>query len=521
MSSIPATDATLARDYPKDLRDAYRAVIRRTSAYERHQQLLRLGEVSLAHLASLAFADYRRSRSDDPDAKVEELIGTIPRFTLGQYLALFRLTQKSLGRSEIFGIKRHEVNVRLDDARRWMGAIRAVEYARRIGASDIPKVIAEGAPEPVKAIRWLTFWEEFVAYRNRIAHADSAGWPIDAEGYFDAMVGPLESALVEALRTEYIDFVLLEYPVAALIDIRRSRKGWSQRFDGEYRGVPLLVEIERDEPPQAWESEVGCSYVLQHPPPNWLPHSRFFDLREGPPPSLVTASEPHVPHEVLGPHSGMLSGTPIETAQEVHSPLASEPAPRAKQAQPATGARGPTAHPTDEAPLEHTGDARFDAPADARFNAPAEIPFNAPAEVPSARAVAPPPQRFLSEGSTTSTQRSPNHAISSRSRSRISFSPWILWAILSLGLLAWVGFLFTADRVDDARLRVSGFIYFMLAAATVACALIAGGEKHPHGVAGVANTLGAILLFGTWATSTVHGLLANPRVQDARRQQMV
>jgi DNA uptake protein ComE-like DNA-binding protein len=239
----------------------------------------------------LAFADYRRSRADDPDRAVEEFIAANRRFTLGQFLEMFRLTQKALGRSEIFGIKRHEVNVRLDSAMRWVSAVRAVEYAQRVGAADVERVIAEAAKEPAKAVRWLTFWTEFVTYRNRIAHADSSGWPIDAKGYFHAMVGPLEAALVEALRTEYIEDVILEYPIAELIDIHRVTAGWRQRFDGEYHGVPLLEEIERPDPPQGWESEVGHRYVLQHGQDGWLPHSRSFDLLEGAPPSVAASAQ--------------------------------------------------------------------------------------------------------------------------------------------------------------------------------------------------------------------------------------
>src|SRR5262249_19052603 len=86
MSPFQPADATLARDYPKTIRFAYRAAVRRSLPSERHQQLLRLGEVSLGYLASLAFADYRRSRADDPDRAVEEFIAANRRFTLGQFL---------------------------------------------------------------------------------------------------------------------------------------------------------------------------------------------------------------------------------------------------------------------------------------------------------------------------------------------------------------------------------------------------------------------------------------------------
>ena len=121
----------------------------------------------------------------------------------------------------------------------------------------------------------MQFWDDLVAYRNQIAHADANGWPIDASGYFDAMAPPLEAALVEALTTEYIGDVLLGYPTAELVDVRRSRGAWIQRFDGEYHGVPLLEEVMRAEPPEPWETEVGCTYVLELSDHGWTPHSRL------------------------------------------------------------------------------------------------------------------------------------------------------------------------------------------------------------------------------------------------------
>ena len=291
---LPVVDPILARDYPRPIREAYRSALRRPSLAERHQQLLRLGEIALAHLASLAFADYRRSRAGDADEKVEEYLRSTKRFTMGQYVAVFRQTQRALGRQEIFGLKRYEVNVRLENAQRWISAVRAVEHAQKIGATDVRRVVDEGLRQPAKGVRWLAFWDELVTYRNRIAHADAHGWPIDAVGYYDAMAPVLEAALVDALRTEYISDVLLEYPVSDLVEVRRSSSGWVQRFDGEYHGVPLMEEVVRDAPPEPWESEIGCPYVLERAGSGWSPHSRYFDLSLAVPAPLVqgTARQP-------------------------------------------------------------------------------------------------------------------------------------------------------------------------------------------------------------------------------------
>jgi len=83
-------------------------------------------------------------------------------------------------------------------------------------------VVEEGLRQPIKTVRWLGFWDHFVECRNRVIHADDKSWPVDAIGYYEVMTPLLESALVEALRTEYIAHVLLEYPVARLVSVDLS-----------------------------------------------------------------------------------------------------------------------------------------------------------------------------------------------------------------------------------------------------------------------------------------------------------
>src|SRR3954447_15858403 len=144
-SAVPM-DPVLARDYPRQIRETYVAALRKANASERHHQLLRLGEVSLAHLASLAFADYRQARTESPDPAVEGLLSSLNRVTLGEYLQLFRLSQKATGRPEIFGIKRYEVNTKLERAADLAAAIQAVDYAKRVGATSVRAAIEQGLP---------------------------------------------------------------------------------------------------------------------------------------------------------------------------------------------------------------------------------------------------------------------------------------------------------------------------------------------------------------------------------------
>ena len=304
-------DSVLAKDYPSPIRELYTGVLRKDRPSERHHQLLRLGETSLSYLAALAFADYRRLRGDDPVSEVEAAVGAMDRATAGDYMSLFRVSQRTLGREEIFGIRRYEINVKLEHAQRLAAAVRAIEHARRIRAQDVERVVEEGLRQSVKAVRWLGFWDHFVEYRNRVIHADDKSWPVDAVGYYEVMTPLLESALVEALRTEYIAHVLLEYPVARLVSVERSYDSWTLRFDGEYRGAPLVTQVSTESPPHAWQSELDKKYILARANGGWSVYSRFYDLRAGELPSPLIQGgtpSPDIERRTDAPVAGPMQG---------------------------------------------------------------------------------------------------------------------------------------------------------------------------------------------------------------------
>ena len=96
-TTSPTMDSVLAKDYPSPIRELYTGVLREDRPSERHHQLLRLGETSLSYLAALAFADYRRLRGDDPVSEVEAAVGAMDRATAGDYMSLFRVSQRTLG----------------------------------------------------------------------------------------------------------------------------------------------------------------------------------------------------------------------------------------------------------------------------------------------------------------------------------------------------------------------------------------------------------------------------------------
>lgn len=495
----PSLDPVLARDYPRALRNSYRNVLRRDSRAERHQQLLRLGEASVAYLASLTFADYRRTFASDPDPHVEEFLGSRTRFTMGQYLRLFRLTQRALGHPELFGLKSYEVNVQLEHAQRWVTAVRAIEYAQKVGASDIQRVVEEGLEQGTKCVRWLTFWDELVAYRNQVAHADANGWPLDATGYFEVMTPTLEAALVDALRTDYISHVLLEYPTAQLLDVRRSREGWVQRFDGEYHGVPLLEEVVRESPPEPWESDVACTYILHKRKAGWLPHSRFYDLGHGVPEALSpraagrAAATPAAPQPTTAPDTTTVSRGDSASHRAADLPHSGEQANPLTTDSRAALDDGPGVIRAGREPPNTVSEAREQA---SRYHS----------SHPPASDIA------LSSDEVAKARPDDSRAGAASPAWVPSFSPWMLWGILSFGLLSGVGFLVIASRVRDVKLRNAAIAYGAAAVTVLVLAGIVGdSDAYP-----VLNAIAIILLFGTWFVSTIHAFAVNPRVRRQR-----
>ena len=333
-------DAVLAKDYPKPIRELYQGVVRKSHPSDRHRQLLRLGEASLTYLAALGFADYRRARVHNPVPEVEKAASNVGRATTGDYLRLFRISQRALGQEQIFGIRRYEIDAKLEYAQRLVEAVKAVEHAQRIGAQDVQRAVDEGLRQPVKTVRWLGFWNHFVEYRNRVIHADDKAWPVDAGGYYEVMTPLLEAALVEALRTEYIAHVLLEYPIAELLSVGRARDGWVLRLDGEYRGAPLITEVSTAMPPEAWQSELRAKYILAPANGSWAVYSRFYDLRAGETPDARRTG----------------ATTPSETTTQAPAPVAkTQGAKPAVFAEPAVGATASTVPETAPPPARDGG----------------------------------------------------------------------------------------------------------------------------------------------------------------------
>jgi hypothetical protein len=275
-------DPVLAKDYPAQIRAFYRRVLRQARPTDRHRHLLRLGEASIAYFASLSFSDYRAVRRGDQDRTTEDRLSKAGPLTCGDHFGLFRTSQNALGRTVIFDVRGYDVSPKLVDGSRLVNSMRAVEQAVRLGADNVALAVDEGLRNPGKMVRWFHFWGDFVAYRNKCVHAYDNGWPVDRPDYYAVMAPLLEAALVEALRTEYAESVLLDYPIARLYDIKWRGPGLELGFEVEHRGVPSLESVTVPTPPEGpSDLQEEAAYVLARDDDasTWALYTRFYDLR--------------------------------------------------------------------------------------------------------------------------------------------------------------------------------------------------------------------------------------------------
>jgi hypothetical protein len=84
------------QQYPAPIRQLYAVAVVERSPASRHAKLCKLGEATLAYMASMALSDYRNRRHTDPDPKVESLLAGMKRISMGQYLQVFRVATDAI-----------------------------------------------------------------------------------------------------------------------------------------------------------------------------------------------------------------------------------------------------------------------------------------------------------------------------------------------------------------------------------------------------------------------------------------
>lgn len=137
VSAVEMNEERIER-LPRHLRErAWKLADTTTSVERRHNEALRLIHDALMHLASLAFADYRRLRFDDPDEDVEKVLLKFDRPWLRDHLELLTCSLRAVPKDQAVLRTR---NLRLEKGEALRRAIGALEQAvacdaRRVGAS--------------------------------------------------------------------------------------------------------------------------------------------------------------------------------------------------------------------------------------------------------------------------------------------------------------------------------------------------------------------------------------------------
>jgi len=317
LPSAGRINRTIFQQFPEPVRKPYGAAVIERNLAARHAKLCKLGEASLAYLASMALSDYRNRRHTDPEPKVEALLGGLKRISMGQYLQVFRVATDAI-QPALFDYKlsRPDSCVAMS---RFFGAYAAIEDAIELEAQNLRRIVSQRVENAPRA-SWLSFWERLVEYRNRSeGHPATYNWPISHSDYYAIIVPLLEDALVEALTAAHVQRAFSDHPVGILSNIKYVGESYLHEVYGEDLGLPFESEVALDRSVTdvwsqgGWKAEVGCQLMLGKLPSgayeiNGLMHDL---VTTGPPPSLAarTLNEPRVVAASSGSTSPWTVGT--------------------------------------------------------------------------------------------------------------------------------------------------------------------------------------------------------------------
>jgi len=295
---------TIFQQYPLPIRRAYGAAVTERNLATRHGLLCKMGEAVLSHMASMALSDYRNRRHTDPDPKVESVIGSLKRMSMGHFLQIFRISSDAI-QPALFDYKLN-TSEESEALGRFFSAYLAIEDAIELEAQNLRRIVSQRIEKPVRA-NWFSFWEKLVEYRNRSeAHPATYNWPIGHPDYYNIMVPLLEAALVEALMAPHIERVFAEHPIATLNNIQYVGSTYLHEVFGEDLGLPFESVISLDRSvtdvwsQPAWKAEVGGQVMLEKLPSGSYEISGLMhDLVASGPPSPLHAAVTNEPRVVV------------------------------------------------------------------------------------------------------------------------------------------------------------------------------------------------------------------------------
>ena len=295
----------LYREFPPEIRLAYAEVVRVTEPYKRHSLVLRLAEIALEYLTSLAISDYR-SRQAEPSQPVESLLEEFRtrKLTMGSALRLFQASAAAVPDS-LFPKGRPLSSRQLAEAGRLsaaIGGVAAAIEAWQLPASTtnlnvqvcVDRALSKTAPR----LSWWHAWQELVNYRNRVVHEHR--WPLNSDTYYDVFAPLLEAAVVEILTYAPTAAVILDHPLANVTLTTKNRDGTvTHRVRGEERGTWVARDIVRaTDVTEVWTSDAWCAtpastYILEKQDGGGFDiRALYWDIGKSPPPPLDTPKFP-------------------------------------------------------------------------------------------------------------------------------------------------------------------------------------------------------------------------------------
>lgn len=324
----PKVNRMLFQQYPMAIRQRYAAVIQDHESGSRHSKLLKLGEETLAFLASVALSDYRNRRHLDPDPRVEGQLAELKRMSLGHYLQIFRMTTEAM-QPALFDYKSRAETEGALPIGRFLSAYDAVEDAIALEAQNLRRLIAQRIANPSKG-SWLAFWERFIEYRNRSeGHSSTYNWPVNHPDYYTLLSPLLEDALIEAITATHVQRVFDDHPIAEITNIRYEAPNYIHDVIGDDLGLPFSATIALDRSAtdiwskEAWQIAIGGQLMLTKLPSGGYEISGpYRDLAKYGPPKPLAESQSPAPKIIAANRSSttpwhVVSGIAVGTCGEL------------------------------------------------------------------------------------------------------------------------------------------------------------------------------------------------------------
>lgn len=290
----------LYRDYPPAISEIYKEIVEVPEPFRRHNQVLRLAELALEYMTSLALSDYR-SRLTEPSQEVESLLDELRtrNLTLGSALQLLEASAGAVP-DALFPLDEPLTARKLAAAGRLKAAVRSItealdDWDPQVNTSKlaVEKCVKRGLEQTTPKLSWWRAWQEIISYRNRLSHSRKRVWPSTNEHYYDVFAPLFEAAVVEVLTYAPVAATILDHPLVDLTLMKDNSDGTvTHTVLGEERGIKRshdlvlpkkVTEIWKDD---VWRATSASKYVLECNDDHFKIRALYWDISESPPPPL-------------------------------------------------------------------------------------------------------------------------------------------------------------------------------------------------------------------------------------------